>query len=379
MIDVAVSGGGPAGSACAALLARDHDVVVLEEHPSVGRPMQCAGLISDASVKLSGVSPEVYSVFHGARVHFPGGDSVAISSDAPLACSVDREGFDRRMADRALDAGAEFRTGVRLESYHVSDRVRLETSAGPVESRLLVGADGHSSATAAGLGVRPPEFIRGIQADVRVRADDQDSFVMRLGSRYAPGFFTWEIPCGDFTRVGLCTSWSAGPPAPYLRRLLSDLGWEGRTDGMHSGKIPIGRMQRMSGDRVMLVGDAASQVKPVSGGGIHPILSAAPILAGVASSALDSDDLGARRLGEYDRIWNSGPGRELRRGMRLRRAYLRMDDGDLDRAGAYASREDVREVLGSIDIDGPTEVVRRLLSRPSTALRGVWTLLRCVV
>ncbi len=378
MIDVAVAGGGPAGSACAALLARGHDVVVLEEHPSVGRPMQCAGLVSDASLKLSGVSPEVYSFFHRAVVHFPDGNRVRLESERPLACSIDREGFDSRMADKARDAGAEFRMCRRLESYSVSDRVSIGTSEGPLESRLLIGADGHTSRVAAGMGVRPPEFIRGIQADVAVRPDE-DAFVMRLGSRYAPGFFTWEIPCGDYTRVGLCTSWSAGPPAPYLKRLLSDLGWEDRVSGMHSGKIPMGRMERISGDRTMLIGDAASQVKPVSGGGIYPILKAAPVLADVASDALDSDDLSAKRLSDYDKRWNSGTGKELDEGMRLRRAFLRMDDGDLSRAGAYASRDDVRGILGSIDIDRPASVVKGLLKHPSTAARGVWTLLRCMV
>ena len=113
--------------------------------------------------------------------------------------------------------------------------------------------------------------------------DRQDMFRMHLGSEFAPGFFAWEIPCGDFTRVGLCTSWSAGPPAPYLKHLLSRLGYSDKVIGMSCGRIPVGRRRTMSSDRIMLVGDAASQIKPISGGGIYPSMMAAPLLAEVAS------------------------------------------------------------------------------------------------
>lgn len=379
MIDVAVAGGGPAGSAVAALLARDHDVTVLEDHPRIGEPEQCAGLLSDRAIEASGVSPDVLSTLYGAVVVLPGGGRVEVRSDSPKARAVDRAGFDSLMADRALSAGAEVRTSERVESFSVSDSVKVSTSRGSLRSRLLVGADGHGSVVAPRVGCVPRERIRGMQADVAVRMDDQETFVMRMGSRYAPGFFTWEIPCGDFTRVGLCTSWSAGPPHQYLRRLLSDLGYEDRVIRMHSGRIPLHPSGPISADRVMLVGDAACQVKPVSAGGILPAMTAAPILADVASDALGRDDLSARALREYDRRWRAEMGRDLDRTYLFRRALLRMDDSDLDRAGAYASRDDVRRVLDTIDLDRPADVVRRLLRHPVTAASGVWTLLRCVV
>ena len=218
-----------------------------------------------------------------------------------------------------------------------------------------------------------------MQADVAVRMEDQEVFRMRMGSRYAPGFFTWEIPCGDFTRVGLCASWSVGPPYQYLRRLLSDLGYEDRVIRMHSGRIPMHPSGPISAERVMLIGDAASQVKPVSGGGILPSMVAAPILADVAHSALASDDLSAGRLSEYDRRWDDAMGRDLSKAYRLRRALLRMDDDDLDRAGRYASRDDVRAVLDGIDLDTPADVMKALLRHPGMAVSGAWTLLRCLI
>ena len=380
MTDIAVVGGGPAGSACAALLARGHDVTVFEEHPRIGVPVQCAGLISDAAIRLSGVSPSFLATVYGAEAVFPDGTVVEVRSKKPKARVVDRSELDSLMAARAMDAGAEYRMSERVRSVGVSDGVVLEHSSGTTRADLAIGADGPASVVVASIGNNAPsEMIRGIQADVRVEIDRQDMFRMHLGSEFAPGFFAWEIPCGDFTRVGLCTSWSAGPPAQYLKHLLSRLGYSDKVVGMSCGRIPVGRRRTMSSDRIMLVGDAASQIKPISGGGIYPSMIAAPLLAEVASSAIAENDLSAKRLGEYDRRFEAVVGRELRSGARIRRWFVRMDDDDLNRAGGYSARPDVRTVLDTMEIDNPITVIPKLLCHPLVGIRGMYTLLRCLI
>lgn len=380
MRDVAVIGGGPAGSRAAALLARDHDVVVLEEHPRSGEPMQCAGLVTDDVIELSGVRPDILSTILGAEVVLPDGSALTVRSDRPMARAIDRAGLDSKMADAAMSAGAEYMFSTKYRSHSVSDRVSISTSAGDMDSRLLVGADGHASKVAASIpDNRPREYLRGIQADVAMRMEHQDMFRVRLGHDLAPGFFTWEIPCGDFTRVGLCASWSAGPPMQYLKRLLSVIGCEDRVIGMHSGRIPVGGQRRIVADRLMLVGDAACQVKPVSGGGLFPGLTAAQLLAEKASDALDAYDLSERNLSGYASDCDDTFGSELRNGYRLRRMFVRMSDDDLNRAGRFASRDDVRSVLDGIDIDHPSRVVGGLLRHPRAMLAAVPVLLRCLV
>lgn len=380
MHDVVIVGGGPAGSLSAAALARSHDVVVLEEHSSSGQPVQCAGLITDRAIEMSGVRPDILNTLHGAEVVFPDGRSVIVRSDVPKARVVDRSQLDSLMADVAMDAGAEYRFSDRYISHTVTDHVSVTSSSGTTDARVIVGADGHSSKVATFLGDNSPrEYIRGIQADVSLKMDRQDLFRINLGSRYAPGFFTWEIPCGDFTRVGLCTSWSAGPPYQYLMKLLSDIGASDRIIRMYSGKIPMGGRRTIHGDRCLLIGDAGCMVKPVSGGGLYPAFMSVPILERVLSGALEDDRLDADSLSVYERQWRSEIGNELDRAYRLRRMFVRLNDDKLSRAGEYASRENVRSELDSIDIDHPSDVVRRIFRHPVDVMAAVPLVLRCLL
>ncbi len=382
MLDALVVGGGPAGSASARLLAsKGHSVKVLEEHSCSGRPVQCAGLFSDDVLKMSGVSPDILNTLYGAEVVFPDGESVTVRSTTPKMRAVDRAEMDSLMAGAAIDAGAEYSySDSRVSHSFGADRVTVESRYGTLESRSIIGADGHTSAVAASLGNNgPKEYVRGIQADVKADFDLDGMFRARLGSRYAPGFFTWEFSCGDFVRVGLCASWSAGPPYQYLKRMLDDLYPGCERLAMYSGKIPIGGRRITYGDRCMLIGDAAGQVKPVSGGGLHPMLQAAPILSDVLSSALERDDLSARSLRPYETRCRETFGKELGRGYAMRRLYVRLKDDELSRAGGFCRREDVNTILNDTDIDHPGAVMKRVLKTPSALPSAMSVFLRCII
>jgi len=382
MLDAVVVGGGPAGSASARLLAsKGHSVRVLEEHSCSGRPVQCAGLISDEVIRMSGVSPDVLTTLYGAEVVFPDGEKVVVRSSFPKMRAVDRAQFDSLMVDAAVDAGADFSYSDKYRSHSIDGgRVDVESVSGSVQCRALVGADGHSSAVAGSFGDNAPkEYIRGIQADVKADSDLDGIFRAHIGSKYAPGFFTWEFSCGDFVRVGLCTSWSAGPPYPYLKKMLDDLYPGCRRLSMYCGKIPLGGRRTLCADRRMLIGDAAGQVKPISGGGIYPILKAAPILSDVLSSALEKDDLSSKALRPYEKRCRKDFGKELDMGYRIRKMYKRLDDDKLSAAGRFAARDDVRKELDDIDIDHPGDVVKKVLAKPSAMPAYASLFLRCIL
>ena len=383
MLDAAVVGGGPAGTITAGLLAKDHKVVVIEEHPSSGIPTQCAGHVSADLLKMIDVSPDILNKITGADVIFPSGGKIEVRFNGVAAILIDRKDLDMKLAEKAIDQGAEIRYGVKYESSRISKNgVTVTTNNGEISSRLLIGADGQNSRTAKTLGANDPkEYVFGIVADVKKRSDHDDIMTLRIGSEFAPGFFSWEIPFGDMVRIGLCVKAGTGStPFEYLKKLFRSTGIEAEDVHMkYSGKIPLGGRPRTFGERTLLIGDAAGQVKPVSGGGLFPICKAAPILARTASIGLREDDLSERNLSRYEKGWKKEIGKELSRGYKIRKAFTKMSDKELDKVYKAIDRDDIRAILNNIDIDDPGGVAGSILKKPQVGLKLLPFILRGMV
>ena len=127
------------------------------------------------------------------------------------------------------------------------------------------------------------------------------------------------------------------------------------------GVIPLGTVPRSYTDRVMLVGDAAAQAKPLSGGGLYTGMMAADFVASTAIKSLDEDDLSKKSLSRYEMKWKGALGRELERGYRLRKVFLRMNDKKLDEVGKILKKPEVGELLSSGDIDQPSLLAPKVL------------------
>ena len=383
MPDIVVVGGGPAGSTSATLLAGSHDVTVVEDHERSGVPLQCTGQISPEVLELSGVTPTIFNKFSVLMAHFPDGRTFSVDCGEVKAILIDRSELDLLLSEKAMDAGVEYLTSERCRSCDIGrDGVKISLLSGKVlESRAVVGADGHSSVVRGAIGCEPPRMtIRGIQLDIRHECDDQDTIDVWMGSDVAPGFFGWTIPYGDRVRVGLCTEWKYGAPNEYLPALLRKAGLDGCDVLAKScGKIPLGLQDRTYSDRTLLIGDAACQVKPVSGGGLYPIFKSAPCLAHVLDDALERDDLSASRLSEYQRLWRREVGRELKNGFRLRRIYNNLRDDELNRIGSKVDRDSVRKAMSSASIDHPSSMVLGLMRNVPLALGLMPTILKGVM
>jgi digeranylgeranylglycerophospholipid reductase len=384
-VDVLVVGAGPAGSTVAERLARQqHDVLVLEEHPRVGYPVQCAGLVSSRVLDLAENRSIVRRAVHGATVFSPSLRAVSFRSPQPRAFVIDRAGLDIALADRAARAGARFEAGTRfdrrLEPPNGVARVRVrgaDGSAREIETRLVVGADGVASAVARAFRLRRPiEILPAFEAEFAESPGDPDQVEVYLGNQLAPGLFGWWIPDGSGgARVGVAASATGTTAREYYGRLEEQIARRfGRRlrnpSGFLVSGIPIGAVPRFSGPRVLLVGDAAAQVKPLSGGGIFTGMRAAEIAAGVAGEALATDDLSARRLGQYDARWHAEFDEEFERARYLRRVLLRLSDPELEVLMGALQESGVRETIVAFgDIDFPSHLARTLLRQSPSLLR----------
>lgn len=358
MYDFLVVGAGPSGSRFARSAAdRGHDVLVLESG-EIGRPLACSGHVSldiwefvpdSARERLH--QNEIY----GARFHLGGADSQAYPfyKDAPVSNAIDRVELDRTLAECAREAGASVRTGHTVTSVEERpDRVKIEAT-GPdgverFEARIVCGADGPRSRVRSQLGLpEPTELLHGVLGfDPE---PDRDDFVdVHLT---VPRFFAWRIPRGA---AGVEYGLAVEPGADAGERfeaLVADYGADIGT--RCSGAIPIGPPDRTVGKRGFLVGDAAGQTKPFTGGGILYGMRAADI----AARKIEPDH--PATVQKYEHAWRRELGRDQTIGAAIRAGYslpkpiqrvgMRALSGEIgvhmDRPTSFFSTEQLRAIL----------------------------------
>ena len=372
MYDVIVIGGGPAGSHTACGLAGlGYRVVVLEREAGFGGKVCCTGIVSSQCAAAYDIGEDIiFRRVRGARLFSPSGKVVSVEREDVQACIIDRPAFNEAMAVRARDVGAEYMLGCSATDIEPGkDLIRVRTAGhgdgAPLSARAVVVAAGFGSRLTeqAGLG-RAGDFVMGVQAEVEtVGVDEVEVY---FGNEVAPGFFAWLVPTAPGKALmGLLSRRS---PGQYLRELLLALVARGKVVssvvGPLYGGIPLSPPARTYGGRLLVVGDAAGQVKPTTGGGIYYALLCADIAVGTLGRALEKDNLSARSLSGYEREWRKKLGRELKIGYWARRFYERLSDKRIERIfDIIASGGIIEELLDEKDLsfDWHGEVVLRLL------------------
>ncbi len=381
MQDVIVVGGGPVGCFLAELLAkRGLSVTVIEEHAEIGHPMCCAGIVGakgldELNLKLNDL---ILNELRSAFIYPPSGEPVNLTRGETEAYVIDRASFDRKLATRAARSGADFLLRARCSDVSLGrDKVALKVKKSSrkiqLQTRLVIGADGASSLIAQKSGLLgSPNCIQCAQCEVPAEIDPE-TVELYFGREFAPGFFAWITPAGDVCRVGLCTQEGNATKKlfNFMRNHPIAAGKLKEAKLVHfaTGLIPEPMTRKIYGERIMLVGDAAGQVKPLTGGGIYIGLSCARLAADVATKALEVEP-SSKNLREYERAVNEKFGREFELGMRARRIFQQISDEDLDAVFKALAEPDIQKlVLEHADFDHHSGLLKALMKKGPSLLR----------
>jgi len=364
MFSVCIVGGGPAGLKTAIdCQARGWETVVLEEHPEIGKPVNCTGIISKSGVEEYGISLDdiLVNPIKGANIFSPSGEKLELRRKLDVAYVIDRAGLDKQLAKQAEKAGAKIYTNTKLlnirnESIFIEREGRGEL----LKAKLLVGADGPNSLTRQIMGIQKTrnDFAHAYQ--VRVKGNFDPSMVNVYFGPFAKNFFGWSAPeSREWTRAGIATS--ELNVKSNFELFMTQKNLRGEYCDMCSSLIPVGPpMKDIVKENIMLVGDAAFHTKATTGGGIL-----ASINAGIAAAkAIDGHFKNKKPLKDYLNYLKPLY-KELELHWKIRRYMNSFSDRDIDAMFAKMKRAGVEGFLEQHgDMDKPTLFVNKMVGNP---------------
>lgn len=283
--DCAIVGASFGGLACATSLARaGARVMVLERKRDPGEKLHTTGIIvkdaMDGIALLEGLPPNLVRRIDGVRLYAPNLRRVDLAAPGYYFLATDTPAVMRWLADRAVLAGAKLASQTVFEG---AARTREGFDVGAIGSaRYLVGADGPASRVARifSLG-QSTQFLFGIEHEyVGAPIEAPDRLHCFIDRRVAPGYIGWVLSGVGIVQVGLARREREGQPsareamAAFLDKIAPIFDFRAvPVSSVRAGLIPCGGVVHpVAAPGVMLVGDAAGMVSPLTAGGIHTAL-----------------------------------------------------------------------------------------------------------
>ena len=346
MKDIIVVGAGPVGSHLAKKMAeKDNDVLVLERSNEIGKPLACSGHVSpDIKDFLSKNDfDEIFqneikeAIFHSGKKNY------SFYSQEVVSYVIDRVELDKKKAFQAKNSGAEIKLGETVEKVEEKEnKVVVKTDKKEYEASVVAGCDGASSTVRDEVGIKEPDhFYQGILCFTD-EEDSSDNVDVLLD---VPKFFGWRIPRGDSVEYGAAVP-KGKDPMKWLEKVTEKFNVkEEDRNNLCAGAIPIRPPEKVSTDRVFLVGDSAGQTKPFTGGGILYGMRSAEI----AGEKIDPDN---PDLEKYEEAWRKELKTDIFLGSFIERVYSL--PGILQRLGLWFFQGEI-----GVHMDRPTSLISK--------------------
>lgn len=318
--DILVIGAGPAGISAAQKAAEPGvKVLLVERKPIIGQPVRCAEFIPRPLLgELDCGKDFIVQPVKGMKSILPD-NSIAETPSPGLI--INRDLFDRALAAKALDTGAEIWTEARALAFDgdsvlvLKNREKIRVKAG-----IIIGADGPHSRVGKWIGSVNRNLIPAIQARV-VLTECLENTEVYFDERFFGGY-AWLFPKGNMANVGLGIKRGKGINiirknlGYFLHELKEKNRITGEISGYMAGWLPAESPRNIIKDNVMLAGDAAGQTHPITGAGVSPAVICGNMAGEWAAEALKKDDPGI--LAEYEAEWMDLYGESQERAFRRR-------------------------------------------------------------
>ena len=281
--EVVIAGGGFAGLACAKALAeRQVPVVLLERKKAAGIGMHTTGIIVKECADEFAVPGHLTRRVTDVRLYAPSLKSLDLQSPDYFFLTTDTPGLMRYFSDEAVMAGATLHYDTAYEAG-VRENGRITVNNGAFSCRFLIGADGPRSKVADHFALgQNTKFLLGAEAEYQgLDLADTNAFYCFLDQQLAHGYLGWVIPGVGVTQVGIAQRMPRRPDIDaFVARMKDVFDFSNASVvARRGGLIPVGGLVRpFARDNVILLGDAAGIVSPLTAGGIHTALRYGTIL-----------------------------------------------------------------------------------------------------
>lgn len=349
---IVIVGAGPIGCYLARLFQqRGISVLLIEEHQSLGRPIHCAGVVGEKvfeQAKINISRNTIINTLDGAYINLEK-ERMRIKREK-VAYVVDRERFDRDLGE-----GLNIKFDTRFIGLEKEDgRYIIETDKGYFKADILVGADGARSLVRGIINKGKIECLTGVQFRMKVKAKDKNMVEVFMKRPY----FYWIIPESEkVVRVGTIS------PNAYqdLLAFIKKRKLKGEVLEKFAGSVPLSCVDHLVKDNIALIGDSASQIKPLTYGGVYMGMRAAEILAGCIAED---------KIKQYPIIWSRCFGRELKVAYKIRNALYRISDSDLRKIFLFIKKnKKIIEKRG--DFENHLKIIKELLMQPGLS-KNLW-------
>ena len=339
--DVVVVGAGPGGSVAAREAAKlGLSVLLLEKRQEIGSPVRCAeGIAHDMLVPFIEPDPRwISATVTKAQIAVIGSEkTVTRQAEGGKGYILERRVFDRVLAEEAAQAGAQVMVKTAATGLLLEDGVvRGVVAWGPagsmeIECAVVIGADGVESRVGSWAGLDTTLLLRDTMACAQyllagIEIDPACCYYY-IGQDVAPGGYAWVFPKGEGKAnvgLGVQADLATDSALNYLTRFIESQSHlaQGSPVTLVVGGVPVAPLpSRLVADGLMLVGDAARQVDPLTGGGIANAMIAGRLAAEVAAEAIAAGNVSAQALAVYEERWMAARGRKMARSYRLKERF----------------------------------------------------------